>query len=193
MDKTINYYDDNAIEFSQGTMNADMSASRQRFLTYVNRGKRIMDAGCGSGRDALAFIEAGYNVVAMDASKKLCEIASQSIGQEVLCMRFEEIDFESQFDGIWACASLLHVRKSDIENVLQKLYVALKPRGVMYLSFKYGDSERESNGRFFNDYTEETLKVLMETSGYEVLEIYVTEDVRANRMGEKWVNGIVRK
>lgn len=193
MDKTISYYNDNAIEFAQGTLNADMSDSRQNFLSYVKSDGKILDAGCGSGRDSLAFIDAGYDVVAMDASEKLCRIASHNIGQEILCVRFEDVDFESEFDGIWACASLLHVKKSDMKNVLQKLHKALKLDGVMYVSFKYGENERESNGRFFNDYTEESLKLLMKTSGFEVLEIYVTEDVRADRVGEKWVNGIVRK
>ena len=112
--KTIDYYDSHAEEFFSGTIDADMSECRARFLAYLPRGKKILDAGCGSGRDILAFLEAGYEVEAFDASAELCRIASQKTGVAVRKQRFEDLPGEEAYDGIWACASLLHVDRQDL-------------------------------------------------------------------------------
>ena len=109
-------------------------------------------------------------------------------------MDFEELDYEEEFDGVWACASLLHVEKSRISSVLEKVHQSLKTGGVMYFSFKRGTEERTAGQRLFNDYTEDTVKTLFTAeNGWEILELFVTGDVREGRDGEKWVNGVVRK
>ena len=190
MSETILYYEENAAEFCRNTLNADMAFCRNKFLSYLKPGAHILDVGCGSGRDSKAFMELGYRVTAMDASQKICEEAENVLERKVLCQSFEEIDEEKIFDGIWACASLLHVSKEKLPEVLHRMKRALKDGGILYASFKYGEGETVQNGRLFNNYNEGTLRSLMEEAGVEVSEVFVTEDVREDRKGEKWVNGI---
>lgn len=107
--RTLDYYNENAEAFFQNTACADMRHLYKRFLPLIPAGGRILDLGCGSGRDSRYFIEQGFQVTAADGSEALCRLASRYIGQEVLCMDFRDLAFKNCFDGVWACASLLHV------------------------------------------------------------------------------------
>lgn len=191
--ETINYYNENAKDFCAGTVNADMSLCRNKFMAFLEQGDRILDAGCGSGRDSKVFLDMGYDVISMDASSAVCKEAEAYLGKPVLCKSFEKIEFSNEFDGIWACASLLHVSRNDIDAVFEKLNKALKDNGVLYVSFKYGENERIKDGRFFNDYTEEMLVDLLKSHSYKIEEIFISFDVRKDRESEKWVNAFVRK
>ena len=121
-EETIQYYNRHAEEFCAGTFSADMSRNRDRFLAYLHQGSAILDAGCGSGRDTLVFLSAGYQVDAFDASEEMCRIASQKTGILVRRQRFEKLEGQELYDGIWACASLLHVAAKDLPDVLVRLY-----------------------------------------------------------------------
>lgn len=193
MNQTIEYYNRHAEEFCQSTVNADMSFCQSKFLSYLQSGAKLLDIGCGSGRDSKFFIEAGYEVTAMDASKALCLEAEKLLKQKVDCQTFEELSYQNEFDGIWACASLLHVAKAHMPKVLLRLHKALKTDGVIYASFKYGDGEAIVKDRFFNHYREQTLKELLEENGFDIQEIFLTEDVRIDRKGERWVNALARR
>ena len=188
--ETITYYDQNAADFIENTINADMSAARNLFLRYIKPGGRILDAGCGSGRDSLAFLEAGYQVDAFDASEEICRIASERLGFPVACRRFEDLEGEAEYDGIWCCASLLHVKAEDLPDVMQRLRKLLKPTGVVYVSFKKGNGERNKDGRYFHDMTVEACETMLQGSGFAVLESYESSDVRQNREDEVWINAI---
>lgn len=192
-DQTIRYYDEHAEAFVAGTENADMRECRERFLHYLKPGQKILDAGCGSGRDVIAFREAGYEVDAFDASAEICRIASEKTGIAVKQLRFEDIDGADQYDGIWACASLLHVKPADLPDVLRRLYRLLKTEGILYVSFKYGSGEREKNGRYFHDLTEDACGELLTEAGFSMKERFMTQDVRSGRNQEKWVNAIAGK
>ena len=192
-DKTIDYYNSNAAAFAAGTENADMSECRGRFLSYLTPGAAILDAGCGSGRDMAAFRDAGYEVSGFDASEELCRIAAEKTGIPVKQLFFEELEGEQEYDGIWACASLLHVARTDLPDVLRRLHKLMRPNGILYASFKYGTGERIKEGRYFCDFTEESCRSLMEQAGFGVIEIFVTGDVREGRGDEKWVNVIAEK
>ena len=198
--RTLSYYDENASAFCEGTRNADMSEMRGRFQQYLKPGALILDAGCGSGRDSKAFMESGYRVVAMDGSKEMCRQASKYLGHEVQCRRFEEIDERNVYDGIWACASLLHVPYELLPKVIAKLVDSLVDGGVLYASFKYGEEEREAGGRYFTDLMEEGWKKVLEEaeeeikgSRLETVECFVTGDVREGRGNERWLNTLICK
>lgn len=192
MDKNIEYYNDNAQSFYETTVNVDMSFWRDKFESYVADGGRILDAGCGSGRDSKAFKKHGYSVVAIDASREMCRLASELLDQEVWQMRFDEIAFDAEFDGIWACASLLHVPIEELSGILDKLRKSLKKSGILYASFKYGEGERIRGERTFSDFTEESVQMLLEEAGFVTVECGITSDNRPDRSSEKWVNIISR-
>lgn len=193
MDKNVEYYNINAESFFAGTVNADMSLWRDKFEAHIPDGGRILDAGCGSGRDSRAFLQHGFSVMAFDASSEMCRMASELIGQGVLQMRFDEMAFEDEFDGIWACASLLHVPTRDLPDILGKVRKALKTQGILYISFKYGEGTKIRGERSFSDFSEASVRVLLENAGFVILECGVTSDIRPGRADEKWVNVIARK
>ena len=192
-DKNIEYYNENAESFFAGTVNADMSLWRDKFESFIPDGGRILDAGCGSGRDSKAFRQHGFSIVAFDASREMCKRASEFLGENVWQMRFDEMSFDEEFDGVWACASLLHVPADDINLIMKKLHKALKPQGKAYVSFKYGEGTVMRGERTFCDFTEETVETLLDEAGFEMIEVGITSDIRPDRGDEKWVNAIVRK
>ena len=158
MDHTDQYYEQFAAEFFGSTVGVDMAPIHQRFLTQLTPGARILDAGCGSGRDAKAFSEAGFQVTAFDASAELARLASAHCGFEVAVRRFEDVDEVETFDAIWCCASLLHVPLAAMPATLDRLWRALRPGGTLYVSFKHGTGERVHGGRRFTDADEATLR-----------------------------------
>lgn len=193
MDNNIEYYNRNADAFFEGTVNADMSLWRDKFEAYLPTGGRVLDAGCGSGRDSKAFIQHGFSVVAFDASSEMCRKATELIDQEVRQMRFDEMTFVEEFDGIWACASLLHVPYEDLPDTVDKLQKALVKGGVLYASFKYGEGAKKRGERTFSDFTENSVILLLSEAEFEIIECSVTADIRPGRDDEKWVNVIARK
>jgi 2-polyprenyl-3-methyl-5-hydroxy-6-metoxy-1,4-benzoquinol methylase len=146
---SVNYYNQNAEVYFAGTVQADVQDLRSKFLIQVPAGGDILDAGCGSGRDALAFQKAGYRVTAFDASPEMCRMARQYTELPVIQMTFQEVIWRSAFDGIWACASLLHVPRVELPEVLRRLVCALRRNGTLYASFKHGNDERIVDGRRF--------------------------------------------
>ena len=131
---------------------------------------------------------------ATDGSTELCKLASAYTGIKVKQMFFSELDAVEKYDGIWACASILHWAWADLVVVMQKMVRAVKGEGVIYTSFKYGQFTGERNGRFFTDLDEEGLaKLLKEVGGLEVKELWITGDVRPGRGEEKWLNVLLTK
>lgn len=191
--QTIVYYEEQAQRFCADTQVLDMSMLYERYLRHLTPDARILDAGCGSGRDSLHFLERGYDVVAFDAALAMVEYATKLIGQPVLRLTFDELAFEEEFDGIWACASLLHVPHEEMPDVLTRLAHALKSSGILYASFKYGEGETFRHGRLFNDYTEDSFQMLIdEHSQFELIEMWRTVDIRPERTDSQWLNVILR-
>lgn len=190
----IDYYNKNASLYFESTVELDMKETLDKFIEYLPEGAAVLDLGCGSGRDSLYFIENGFDTTALDGAEELCELASIHIGQNVLHMQFSELDFTEVFDGVWACASLLHLQTNEIDNVLNRVINALKPDGVLYMSFKHGDYEGIRNGRYYTYYTTRSLKELIKGhKELEILELWNSQDVRTEREEESWMNVIVRK
>ncbi|MDO5786160.1 MAG: class I SAM-dependent methyltransferase [Phascolarctobacterium sp.] len=192
--QTLNYYNANAQDFVQGTVGVDFHITQDRFLAQLVAGACILDFGCGSGRDTKYFLERGYAVEATDGSKELCKLASEHTGISVKKMLFDELYAVAKYDGIWACASILHLGWADLVVVMRKMVRAVKGEGVIYTSFKYGHFTGERNGRFFTDLDEEGLaRLLKEVGGLEVKELWITGDVRPGRGEEKWLNVLLKK
>lgn len=194
MTKTLDYYNQCAKMYNETTLNIEFDSKREMLLKYLNPGAHILDLGCGSGRDSLAFLQQGYQVTAMDGSKELCKIASQNIGQEVICQLFNDLDVIHEFDGVWACASLLHLSTHELKETLKKVEQALKNDGYFYASFKYGNFEGEREGRYFNDFTEASFKTLLtEFPNLKLQEAEITTDVIPGRENVSWLNVIMKK
>ena len=194
MNETLTYYNENAEAFIAGTQNADLSAQYQFFLRHLAPGGKLLDLGCGSGRDSAYFASLGFAVTAVDGSEALCKRVKAHYGIDAQCIRFEALDFAEEFDAIWACASLLHVEKAQMPAILRKVSRALKPGGVLSASFKYGQAERVQGGRFFSDYTEADLPTLLTPENQlTLLEYKITEDVRPDHPNERWLNLVAKK
>ena len=190
IDKNIEYYNNNADAFFEGSVGADMSYMRDKFISFVPAGSSILDAGCGSGRDSKAFLDAGYEVTAFDASTEMCKRATEHIGREVLNLRFEEMTFDGEFDAVWACASLLHVPVDVLPEIMKKMNRALKNDGIMSASFKYGDGTKMRGDRKFSDFNEKSVGPLFENAGFSILVNEISTDCRPGRDDEKWINVI---
>ncbi len=192
--KTISYYDSNASDFANGTADVVFTDIQDRFLSYIPKEGYILDFGCGSGRDTKYFLSKGFQVDAVDGSSKLCEIASRNTGITVRKLLFSELDETEKYDGIWACASILHLPKSELAHVFEKMIKAARRSGVIYTSFKYGDFEGYRNDRFFTDFTEDSMnEFLVKCSEIDVAEGWISSDVRPGREDEKWLNIILVK
>ena len=117
----------------ESTFKVDMESLYQPFLRYLPDHAFILDLGCGSGEDTLAFKDKGYQVAATDYSKELVDKASQLTGIDVRFESFYELSELNQYDGIWACASLLHCERKSLPYVLGKILKALKVNSVLYV------------------------------------------------------------
>lgn len=193
MDENLRYYQKFAAEFFESTVGVDMSAIRERFTALLSPAARILDAGCGSGRDAKAFSMQGFRVSAFDASPELAQLASAHCGFTVAVRTFQDLDETEAYDGIWCCASLLHVAPAEMHMVLARLWNALVPGGVLYASFKTGTGSRIQSGRRFTDADEsQVLDWLAALPNIGRPELWQTNDQRPDRT-DKWTNVIVKK
>ena len=192
---TLDYYNKNSEEYFNSTLNVDMTNTYKPFLKLVPKDGKILDLGCGSGRDSMNFMKLGYEVTAVDGSKELAKKASALLGNEVIVSTFEELELKEKFHGIWACASLLHIKKEDLKIVLNNLYNNLEDNGVFYMSFKYGEKEYvDDKNRYFNCFTDKSIiSFINENTKYNILGLYITED-KLGRVNEvKWVNLICNR
>ena len=117
---TIDYYNRNVQDFVDRTVSVDFTRIQKVFLELLPRDARILDFGCGSGRDTKYFLDCGYQVDAMDGSIELCRAASEYTGVHVKQILFQELDEVEKYDGIWACASILHVKKTELPDIIRK-------------------------------------------------------------------------
>lgn len=191
VERTIQWYDRKAEDYAEWTRGIDLSDLRERFLSRVPEGGRILDVGCGAGRDAKAFLGSGYDVEAIDASEEMARLASEHTGQEVHHCRVQDFEPEEAFEGIWSCASLLHIPEAELPAVFERLAGWLQPAGVLYASFYAG--ERSDSERFFNEVSrEEVTRLLEDIEGLAVEEVWTSGDAEG-REGVEWVNVLARR
>jgi SAM-dependent methyltransferase len=173
---TLEHYDQRAAEFWQGTKEHDVRQNIEELLRHLEGQPpfRILDLGCGPGRDLKAFAALGHIAVGLDGSKRLAAMARKHSGCEVLEQDFLQLDLPREsFDGVFANAVLFHVPGQALPRVLQDLRSSLKPRGVLFSSNPRGHNEEGwSRGRYgaFHDW--ETWRGFMTQAGFEELHHY---------------------
>lgn len=190
---SIKFYNENAESFFNDTVNVNLNTIYQHFLPKLPSNAHILDAGCGSGRDAKYFIEQGFQVSAFDASDELAKKSSEYTSLMVEVNTFEHYQSTHTLDAIWACASLLHVTSAQLPQAFTNLAKQLTTGGLFYCSFKYGNADIERSGRSFTNADEQRLKQFIQGSGLIIESTWITTDARPNRQDEKWLNAILIK
>jgi len=191
---TIDYYNNNALDYFYQTINADMSKQYELFLKYLNNNSKILDFGCGSGRDTLYFKNLGYEVDAIDGSIELCKLASKFTNITVKCMDFKDFKMVDYYDGIWACATLLHLPKKDLISILNNLRDSIKNDGIIYASVKNGSgAEITSEGRFYSYYTNEEFTNICSKANLNVIDFYSSKSVINLNENKYWNSYILKK
>ena len=192
--QTLAYYNTNAYRFTTDTIDVKFSNIQDSFLALLPPSALILDFGCGSGRDSRYFLQKGYRVEACDGSEEMVKAATQNAGIPVKRMLFSELDEKERYDGIFACASILHVPSKELPDIITRMKRAVKTGGILYVSFKYGTFEGIRNGRYFTDQTEENLQAILdEVGGLEIICTGITGDARPGREDEQWLNVLLRK
>lgn len=188
------YYEANATKYAESTLQIDLTSLYEPFLALLPSGARILDVGCGGGRDLKAFRERGFNPFGIDSSIALVEIARDYSGVDVAVAKVETIDFVEKFDAVWACASLLHLPRTELPEALRRIKHSLVSGGVLFLSVQSGSGEEIlEDGRFYAHYTDAEIRMSVSAIGFDVLETWKTPDSYASRAWISWVNLLARK
>ena len=195
--KTIQTYEELAEDYYNSHFDInEIKDIADLFIQHL-KGQKILDIGCGPGRDAKYFSEQGLDVTGIDLTSNFVKMASKNVPNATFKhMDMRNLDFpENTFDGIWGCASFLHVPKKDAKNTLLGFKKILKPSGLIYLSVKQGDDEKfvekgEYKGRtkFFAFYSETEFKNLFEVCDFNIVK--VTKD---DKKGNLWLNVFATK
>lgn len=190
---TIKIYDSVAENYAKQTATHAPVKQRSKFVTLVKTGK-ILDAGCGPGRDTKYFSDLGFEVTGVDLSKELLKIAEKFVPRATFIqqdLRDLSFDIES-FNGIWACASLLHLKRIEIPKVLSDFKKFLKPKGILYVHVKKGIGEIEkvepsipNAKRFFTLFTQSELEKYIRDAGFQILECFEYKELKTYQTGEQ--------
>lgn len=194
--QTLQYYENHADRIAQRTLDENVDSAHEKFTARLPSQARILEAGCGPGRDVKYFLDSGYYVDAFDGSNAMCEIARAYTGHDIRHMKLTEIDAERVYDGVWASASILHLRLSEILRVFKLISKSLKTGGVFFSSFKFGEGERISakSGRRFTYMNHQSMQRLCDSiDNFNILEMWLTHDNREHRKDDIWFNTIIQK
>lgn len=191
---SIDYYNRYAVPYYEETVDVDMTEVIELFMELLPENAEVLDLGCGSGRDTIVLEERGFYVTPMDGSEEMCKLAEINTDQEVLQMTYDEMEFDDVFDGIWACAALVHLTDDEMREIMKKLIQALKADGILYFSVHKGDRDGIYNGRYFRDYTRKELSDLMEEfPELELINMWTTQDARSGKSDGQWLNVLAKK
>ncbi|MFK8081914.1 MAG: class I SAM-dependent methyltransferase [Granulosicoccus sp.] len=192
--KTKDYYNLNATFYGNVVPDplGQFASHQKRFIRRINSGGHILDLRCGGGHATVVFIENGFEVTALDGSAELAKIASQRANIEVIVKDFSDLEFDCEFDGIWAAASLTHVSLDALDDVLERVCRSLKPNGLLFASFKCADADwRDAEGRFYSAIGPHVLRQLALRSGLLVDSIDLgacTAEINRLRAAHFWPN-----
>ncbi len=187
---STSFYDGNPEGYSAKTFTADVSDLRDRFTALLPPEASILDLGCGSGRDSLAFHNMGYRVTSVDGSEGMCRVARENTGLEVRHLLFSDLDYIDEFDGVWACSTLLHVPSDELPHILSLIHRSLHRDGLFYMSFKDGGFEGERDGRYYTDMTVDDIPSLADSNGFDVVDVWNSMEPDRDIL---WTNAILRR
>ena len=194
--QTLQHYNERAAEFWQGTRDHDVRQNIEALLRHVRGAPplRILDFGCGPGRDLAAFRALGHEPVGLEGSPALAAMAREHGRCEVWEQDFLALKLPpGHFDGVFANASLFHVPSRELPRVLGELRVALKPEGVLFASNPRGNNEEGWNrGRYGAYHDLETWQAFLEKAGFAELEHYY-RPAGLPRTQQPWLASVWRK
>jgi SAM-dependent methyltransferase len=193
---TLAHYNEHAESFWKGTREHDVSQNRDALLQHISGTApfRILDFGCGPGRDLKIFRDLGHEAIGLEGAERFVELARDYSGCVVWQQDFMKLDLPPEFfDGIFANASLFHVPSQELPRVLRELRAALKPAGVLFSSNPRGDNEEGWNGgRYGCYYNLETWRSLVTAAGFgEITHYYRPPGVP--REQQPWLASVWRK
>jgi SAM-dependent methyltransferase len=173
---TLAHYDAHADSFWEGTRDHDVSQNRDALLQNLHGHApfRILDFGCGPGRDLKVFRELGHEPIGLEGAKRFVELARQYTGCEVWNQDFLKLELPPEyFDGIFANAVLFHVPSQELPRVLKELWATLKPDGLLFSSNPRGDNEEGWNGQRYGCYYNwDQWRQLVITAGFVKISYY---------------------
>ena len=193
--KTVETYDKIASGYSE-THFTHFWIEEFEFFQSIIDGKKVVDLGCGAGRDASVFVKNGFNYTGIDASEEMIKIASERVPKG----KFQKMDFsrtifqDREFDGFWASASFLHIPKKDISGILQEAKRIIKNGGIGFISLKEkngmdeGIIEEDKYGgisRYFSFYIRDEFKKLLEQNGFSVIKM--SEHMEDDELKTNWL------
>jgi 2-polyprenyl-3-methyl-5-hydroxy-6-metoxy-1,4-benzoquinol methylase len=173
---TLNFYDQEAPVYTASGKNG-VSRWLEDFMNALPAGARVLELGCGGGRDAKAMLDRGFMVDATDGVAAMAAKAERRLGIPVRIMTFDELADVETYDAVWANASLLHVPRPALADVLARIYNALKPGGLHFASYKGGGTEgRDAMGRYFNYLDKDTLvEAYLASGAWDILSVFQYE------------------
>ena len=174
-DHTIQHYSDHSERFWEGTKDHDVLQNITALLGHINTPapNKILDFGCGPGRDLKTFKDLGHDPYGLDGCEEFCQMARELSGQKVYHQNFLELDLpEKFFDGIFANASLFHTPKNELPALLKKLSASLAPKGVLFSSNPRGNQENFDGSRYGNYMELKPYQEIVERAGFTLVDHY---------------------
>jgi len=162
---TLQFYRGNAEAYAKRTFTS-RQARLMAFLALLPPGARILELGCGAGGDTAEMLARGFDVRPTDGSPEMAGVASKHLGRTVETLLFHDLDEVEAYDAVWANACLLHVPRSELSDVLSRIWRALKAEGVFYASYKEGDGDgRDTLDRYYNYPSRDWLRATYAVAG----------------------------
>ena len=169
MNGVADYYESHAAHYATMEPEPEWRDQRDRFAARLTPGCRILDLGCGAGHDAHWLMSNGFDVVCIDGSEAMAREAKKRYGIDVRVHAIEDLAALSEFDAVWASASIHHVDRQAIPSAIAAIANALRPGGLFYSSYKLLEADIvDSLGRYYAGISEEAIRKALESAGLSV-------------------------